>query len=56
LGKSINEFRRAQAGIEEEINKVTEIPKNDKDLIEKISQMSEEEKAKLAELLNSTKK
>jgi sec-independent protein translocase protein TatA len=56
LGKSINEFRRAQAGIEEEINKVAEIPKNDKDLIEKISQMSEEEKAKLAELLNSTKK
>lgn len=57
LGKGINEFKRAQAGIEEEINKVAETPKSaDKELADKISQMSDEEKAKLAELLNTSKK
>lgn len=57
LGRGIHEFKRAQAGLEEEISKVAEpIKDSDKALVEKISQMSDEEKAKLAELLNTTKK
>jgi sec-independent protein translocase protein TatA len=62
LGKGINEFKRAQSGIEEEMNKIssdsekpTALKSVDKDLAEKLSSMSDEEKAKLADLL-STKK
>ncbi len=52
LGKGINEFKRAQQGLEEEIKNATTDKPNDKELAEKISRMSDEEKAKLAELLS----
>ncbi len=52
LGKGINEFKRAQQGLEEEIKNATSDKPSDKELAEKISRMSDEEKAKLAELLN----
>ncbi len=53
LGKGINEFKRAQQGLEEEIkNASNDKPAGEKELAEKISRMSDEEKAKLAELLN----
>ncbi|MFN3345493.1 MAG: twin-arginine translocase TatA/TatE family subunit [Chloroherpetonaceae bacterium] len=53
LGKGINEFKRAQQGLEEEIkNASNDKPSSDKELAEKISKMSDEEKAKLAELLS----
>jgi sec-independent protein translocase protein TatA len=53
LGKGINEFKRAQQGLEEEIkNAANDKPSSDKELAEKISKMSDEEKAKLAELLS----
>ncbi|MFN3561993.1 MAG: twin-arginine translocase TatA/TatE family subunit [Chloroherpetonaceae bacterium] len=53
LGKGINEFKRAQQGLEEEIkNASNDKPSSDKELAEKISKMSDEDKAKLAELLS----
>jgi sec-independent protein translocase protein TatA len=53
LGKGINEFKRAQQGLEEEIkNASTDKPSSEKELAEKISKMSDEDKAKLAELLS----
>ncbi len=52
LGKGINEFKRAQQGLEEEIKSAVSDKPTDKELAEKISKMSDEEKAKLAELLN----
>ncbi|MFQ3609575.1 MAG: twin-arginine translocase TatA/TatE family subunit [Chloroherpetonaceae bacterium] len=51
LGKGINEFKRAQQGLEEEIKNATNDKPSDKELAEKISKMSDEDKAKLAELL-----
>ncbi|MCS6989213.1 MAG: twin-arginine translocase TatA/TatE family subunit [Chloroherpetonaceae bacterium] len=51
LGKGINEFKRAQQGLEEEIKNAASDKPTDKELAEKISKMSDEEKAKLAELL-----
>lgn len=62
LGKGINEFKRAQTGIEEEFNKASETapPVSSKaaqasSLSEQINSLSEAEKQKLAELL-ATKK
>ncbi|MFQ3597199.1 MAG: twin-arginine translocase TatA/TatE family subunit, partial [Chloroherpetonaceae bacterium] len=53
LGKGINEFKRAQQGLEEEIkNTSNDKPAGEKELAEKISRMSDEDKAKLAELLS----
>ncbi len=52
LGKGINEFKRAQQGLEEEIKNATSDKPTDKELAEKISKMSDEDKAKLAELLS----
>jgi sec-independent protein translocase protein TatA len=55
LGKGMNEFKKAQAGFEEEINKAAvEAPKEtpSEDMNDKIKNMSEEEKAKLSEMLN----
>jgi sec-independent protein translocase protein TatA len=52
LGKGINEFKRAQQGLEEEIKNATSEKPTDKELAEKISRMSDEDKAKLAELLS----
>ncbi|MDX2129273.1 MAG: twin-arginine translocase TatA/TatE family subunit [Chloroherpetonaceae bacterium] len=52
LGKSINEFKRAQTGLEEEFNKSLE-----EDSVEdKVKKMSPEEREKLSELLKSSKK
>jgi sec-independent protein translocase protein TatA len=60
LGKGINEFKRAQSGLEEEIRNAAEAPppkeKNtDAELADKLKNMSDADKAKLADLL-STKK
>ncbi len=57
LGKGINEFKRAQAGIEEEINKVTEPPKStDKDLAERVSQrlseMRDKDKEQISQMIS----
>ncbi|NTV48003.1 MAG: twin-arginine translocase TatA/TatE family subunit [Chlorobiales bacterium] len=53
LGKGLNEFKKAQAGIEEELNKAVESPKSSSkdELAERIKNMSDEEKAKLADIL-----
>ncbi len=51
LGKGINEFKRAQQGLEDEIKNAASEKPADRELAEKISKMSDEEKAKLAELL-----
>jgi sec-independent protein translocase protein TatA len=51
LGKGINEFKRAQSGLEEEIKNAAAEKTVDKDIADKISKMSDEEKAKLSELL-----
>lgn len=51
LGKGINEFKRAQSGLEEELKSVASEKPVDKDIADKISKMSDEEKAKLSELL-----
>lgn len=58
LGKGLNEFKKAQAGIEEELNKAVEAPKSSSkdELADRLKNMSDEEKAKLADLLNATKK
>lgn len=52
LGKGINEFKRAQQGLEEEIKNATSEKPIEKELAEKISKLSDEDKAKLAELLS----
>ncbi len=55
LGKGMNEFKKAQSGLEEEINKAAvDAPKDNSndDLNSKIKDMSDEEKAKLSEMLN----
>ncbi|MGQ9806212.1 MAG: Sec-independent protein translocase subunit TatA/TatB [Chlorobiales bacterium] len=52
LGKGINEFKRAQQGLEEEIKNVTSEKPVEKEIAEKISKLSDEDKAKLVELLN----
>jgi len=55
LGKGMNEFKKAQSGLEEEFNKAAvDAPKNkaNDDIADKIQSMSDEEKAKLAEMLN----
>lgn len=58
LGKGLNEFKKAQAGMEEEFNKAVETPKSSSkdDVAERIKNMTEEEKAKIADLLNTPKK
>lgn len=52
LGKGINEFKRAQQGLEEEIKNATSEKPIEKELAEKISKLSDEDKTKLAELLS----
>ncbi|ACF12798.1 twin-arginine translocation protein, TatA/E family subunit [Chloroherpeton thalassium ATCC 35110] len=57
LGKGLNEFKKAQAGLEEEFNKAVEAPKTGSDdLSERVKNMSDDEKAKLAAMLNASKK
>ncbi|NTW50373.1 MAG: twin-arginine translocase TatA/TatE family subunit [Chlorobiales bacterium] len=58
LGKGMNEFKKAQAGIEEEFNKAVETSKSSSkdEIADRIKNMSDEERAKLADLLNTSKK
>jgi len=57
LGKGLNEFKKAQAGLEDEFNKAVEPPKSGSDeLAEKVKNLSDDEKAKLAAMINAAKK
>jgi sec-independent protein translocase protein TatA len=59
LGKGINEFKRAQTGLEDELKNATaDSPRpsdKDKELSDKLKSMSDEDKQKLAALLDTKK-
>ncbi|MBC8045117.1 MAG: twin-arginine translocase TatA/TatE family subunit [Rhizobacter sp.] len=59
LGKGINEFKKAQSGLEDEINRASETPSkpaSTSTLASQIDNMSEAEKTRLSEMLNASKK